>query len=77
MLRFVMAQMHGYELILWALGVLLPLAVAMKIWRSGLVSEYPALVRFNVASVLGVVAGTLALRFGSQQLREPSVSRRR
>ena len=68
MLRFVMAQMHGYELILWALGVLLPLAVAMKIWRSGLVSEYPALVRFNVASVLGVVAGTLALRFGSQQL---------
>lgn len=68
MLRFVMAQMHGYELILWVLGILLPLAVAIKIWRSGLASEYPALVRFNIATTLGAIACALASRFGSFQL---------
>jgi hypothetical protein len=58
-----MAQTHGYELILLAAGILLPIAVAFRIWRSGLASEYPALMRYNVVAFTSLVAITIALRY--------------
>ncbi|ABF42901.1 hypothetical protein Acid345_3901 [Candidatus Koribacter versatilis Ellin345] len=57
-----MAQMHGYELLLWALGVVLPLIVVARIWQAGLLSEYRALVRYNLvcAASLPILVVTYA-----------------
>jgi hypothetical protein len=61
MLCVVMAQMHGYELVIWLMGVFLPLIVALRIWQIGLTSEHVALTRYCVAccAALLIEAGTL------------------
>jgi hypothetical protein len=66
MLCLVMAQMHGYELVIWLMGVMLPLIVALRIWQTGLTAEYRALVRYNVACAVALLVEAYALRFASQ-----------
>src|ERR1700749_346804 len=63
MLTLVMAQLSGYELFLWVLGVVLPLDVVLRIWMAGLIAEYPALFRYNAATAIGAVVMAIAMRF--------------
>lgn len=68
MLLLVMAQMHGYELVIWLMGVLLPLIVALRIWQIGLVSEHKALVRYNVVCSLALLIQAFAFQHASNSL---------
>jgi hypothetical protein len=63
MLCLVMAQLHGYELLLLALGIILPLAVVLQIVRLGLATEYRALLRYNVATAVTVIACLIGMRY--------------
>ena len=63
MLCLVMAQLHGYELLLLALGIILPLAVVLQIVRLGLATEYRALLRYNVATAVTVIACIIGMRY--------------
>lgn len=65
MLGLVMAQMHGYELLLSVLGLFLPVLVVGQIMRAGLAKEYRALVRYNIVTSLTVVAGLVAMQLKS------------
>jgi hypothetical protein len=66
MLCLVMAQLHGYELVIWLMGVLLPLIVALRIWQTGLTAEYSALVRYNVVCAAALLIEAYSLRFASE-----------
>lgn len=63
MLCLAMAQMHGYEMVIWALGVVLPVLVSLRIWQVGLAREYAALVRYSVVCSAALVIEAFALQF--------------
>src|SRR5664279_4477888 len=67
MLCFVMAQMHGYELVIWLMGVMFPLIVALRIWQLGLTKEYAALVRYNVVCSVSLLVLAGAMSYAWQQ----------
>jgi hypothetical protein len=58
-----MLQMHGYELVLWLMGVVLPLIVALRIWQTGLTKEYAALVRYCVVCSVSLVVLVAVLTY--------------
>jgi hypothetical protein len=66
MLCVVMAQMHGYELVIWLMGVLLPLIVALRIWQIGLTSEHKALIRYCSACFLVLLFEGAIFQFASR-----------
>ena len=67
MLHFAM-QLHGYEIAPLALGFILNLAVAHRIWHAGLSKEYPALFRYCLANAIAMVGGVIFSRYADSKV---------
>ena len=58
-------QIHGYELALLVAAFILEMGIVVRIVRSGLAKEYPLMLRYLVANLVGMAATPFFLRYAS------------
>lgn len=59
-------QIHGYEVALLVAAFVLEAGIVFRIYQAGLSKEYPKMVRYLVANLIGIAATPFFLRFASQ-----------